>query len=227
MSGVTYDQMKQRQSMPLEAKVAFTVSRIRTWYEHFDGDVYVSYSGGKDSTVLLDIVKRMYPDVPAVFCDTGLEYPEVRELALKNADVVLKPQMTFKQVIEKHGYPFPSKEQALYVYQYKHSKSEKLRNYRWNGWPPNGSFAIAKKWRFLIDAPFEVSNKCCDVMKKSPFHKFERERAISVHRHDGRRVEAAATGVPATWLQLVRCEKAEVNTYGFLDGTGRSRIPAQ
>lgn len=47
--------------------------------------MYVSFSGGKDSTVLLDIVKGMYPDVPAVFCDTGLEYPEVRELALRKA----------------------------------------------------------------------------------------------------------------------------------------------
>ena len=96
MGAVTYEQMKQRQAMPLEAKIRFTEQRIKAWYLHYHGAVYVSYSGGKDSTVLLDITRRLFPDVPAVFCDTGLEYPEVREIALKNADVVLKPEMTFK-----------------------------------------------------------------------------------------------------------------------------------
>lgn len=96
MSGVTYEIMKQRQALPLDSKVVFTEQRIRTWYSHWHGDVYVSFSGGKDSTVLVDIAKRMFPDIPAVFCDTGLEYPEVRELALRKADVVLKPTMNFK-----------------------------------------------------------------------------------------------------------------------------------
>lgn len=172
---ISAEDLKRRQELPLRVKTNLSGARIRQWYEHWQGDVYVSYSGGKDSTVLLDMVKSIYPDVPAVFCDTGLEYPEVRELALKNADVVLKPKMNFKQVIEHYGYPFPSKEQALYIRQYRHTNSEKLRNLRWNGYPPNGSFGISKKWRFLCEAPFEVSEKCCDVMKKTPFHRYEKE----------------------------------------------------
>ena len=169
-----YEFLKARQSLPLESKIAMSMTRIREWVEHFDGDVYVSYSGGKDSTVLLDIVRSVYPDVPAVFCDTGLEYPEVRELALRKADVVLKPKMSFKQVIEKYGYPFPSKEQAQYIWQYRNSKSDKLRDLRMNG-RGSRSYTIAVKWRFLCDAPFEVSEKCCSVMKKAPFRKYEKE----------------------------------------------------
>lgn len=137
----------------------------------------MSFSGGKDSTVLLDLIKNtpgVY-DVPAVFCDTGLEYPEVRAFALANADVVVKPDMTFKAVIEKYGYPVISKEQALYIRQYRHTKSEKLRRLRWDVYPPNGNFAISKKWRHLVNAPFEISEKCCDVMKKAPFKKYEKE----------------------------------------------------
>lgn len=150
--------MKQRQALPLEAKIVFTQSRIREWYSHWQGDVYVSYSGGKDSTVLLDIVKDMYPDVPAVFCDTGLEYPEVRELALKKADVVLKPAMNFKQVIEKYGYPIPSKEQAQLIRELRSTNSDKLRSIRLNGRGGGSNLGmVSTRWMPLVYAPFKVS----------------------------------------------------------------------
>lgn len=165
--------MKQRQALPLEAKIAFTETRIKAWYLHYYGDVYVSYSGGKDSTVLLHIVKRLFPDVPAVFCDTGLEYPEVRQLALKNADVVLKPEMTFKAVLENYGYPLPSKEQAYFIRQARHS-TPRTRALRLG----DSRYSVSNKWRFLLNAPFEISEKCCDVMKKKPFRRFEREREL-------------------------------------------------
>lgn len=168
--------LQQRQSLPLESKVFMSQARIKTWYDHWDGNVYVSFSGGKDSTVLLDLV-RTCPgiwNVPAVFCDTGLEYPEVREFALREADEVLKPELTFKQVIETHGYPCVSKEQAKYLREYRHSNSEKLRDYRWNGRSSDGRFKISEKWKYLADAPFEISERCCDVMKKRPFREYEK-----------------------------------------------------
>ena len=56
-------------------------NRIREWYNHWDGDVYVSFSGGKDSTVLAHLVHDIYPDVPLVFSNTGLEYPEIQNFA--------------------------------------------------------------------------------------------------------------------------------------------------
>lgn len=170
MTGVTWEVYKQRQSLPLEAKIVFTQNRIIEWYRHYHGDIYLSFSGGKDSTVLFDIVKGIFPDVPAVYCDTGLEYPEVREFALKNADVVLKPKMTFKQVLEQYGYPIPSKEQACYIRQARHS-TEHMREIRLG----SSRYSISTKWLPLINAPFEVSEKCCDVMKKKPFKEYARE----------------------------------------------------
>lgn len=101
------------QSYSLERKIQLTCERIKAWYEWWDGQVYVSFSGGKDSTVLLDLVRNVcgYDDVPAVFVDTGLEYPEIREF-VKTFDNVewLKPKKNFKQVINECGYPFISKE---------------------------------------------------------------------------------------------------------------------
>ena len=167
---VSKEMLKQRQAQPLEVKVRMTENRIRSWYEHYQGNVYVSFSGGKDSTVLRHIAKGLYQDIPAVFCDTGLEYPEVRKIGIKYADYVLKPKMNFKRVVEQYGYPFPSKEQAQYLREFKHSKSEKLRNIRLNG-----KYSINKRWLPLLDAPFDVSEKCCDVMKKEPFRRYERE----------------------------------------------------
>lgn len=108
----TLDDLRQLQALPLSLKIRLTQDRIRQWVNEFGEEgVYVSFSGGKDSTVLLHLVRQLYPNIPAVFVDTGLEYPEIREF-VKTFDNVewLKPKMTFKQVIEKYGYPFISKE---------------------------------------------------------------------------------------------------------------------
>ena len=114
----TMQDLYQMQGLPLELKIRMTKSRIRDWINAYGEDgVYVSFSGGKDSTVLLDLVRQDYPRVKAVFVDTGLEYPEIRQF-VKTFDNVewLKPKMTFKQVIKKYGYPFISKEVSEKVY---------------------------------------------------------------------------------------------------------------
>ncbi|WP_243273462.1 phosphoadenosine phosphosulfate reductase domain-containing protein [Coprococcus comes] len=109
----------QMQSLPLKAKIQMTKYRIRQWVEYYGEDgVYVSFSGGKDSTVLLDLVRQMYPNVTAVFVDTGLEYPEIREFVKTFGNVVwLKPKKNFKQVITEFGYPFISKEVSGKIYE--------------------------------------------------------------------------------------------------------------
>lgn len=70
------------QSLPLDIKIRMTKERIKQWYEYWDGMVYVSFSGGKDSTVLKHIVDSIYDDVPSLFVNTGLEYPEIQKFAM-------------------------------------------------------------------------------------------------------------------------------------------------
>jgi 3'-phosphoadenosine 5'-phosphosulfate sulfotransferase (PAPS reductase)/FAD synthetase len=168
-------QLNQRQSLPLEVKIELTKKKIIEWYEHWDGMVYVGFSGGKDSTVLLQLVRELYPEVPAVFCDTGLEYPEIRDFVKTIENVIwVKPKLSFVKIIKKYGFPIISKEQASYIQEYRDSKSEKLKDIRWNG-NKSGRGKISKKWRFLINAPFKISDKCCDYMKKEPSHRYEKE----------------------------------------------------
>lgn len=175
------EDVKRRQSLPLAVKVNLSKARIRQWYEHWRGDVYISFSGGKDSTVLRHLVKEMYPDVPAVFCDTGLEYPELRSFAIENADIVLRPDMTFKAVIEKYGYPVIGKKQARMIRDLKHEteKNANVCNLHRTGYTREGrycpSYKLADRWMNLVDAPFEISEQCCDVMKKKPFKKYEKQ----------------------------------------------------
>lgn len=163
------------QSWDLQHKIQVTTTRIIEWYEHYNGQVYVAFSGGKDSTVLLDIVRRIYPDVPAVFADTGLEFPEVRKFALSQENVVVvKPEMNFRKVIVTYGYPVVSKRTAETV-----EYGKKPGSYRWreihgeiimsNGKPSKFN---CQKWCYLLDAPFKVSAKCCDIMKKRPMKKY-------------------------------------------------------
>ena len=174
----TPEDLKTMQEWSLERKIQVTQTRIIEWYKHWDGMVYISFSGGKDSTVLLDLARRIYPDIKAVFVDTGLEYPELRDY-VKTIDNVtwLKPKMNFKQVIMHYGYPIITKEQSSYIEEYKNTNSEKLRDIRINGnkW---GRGKISKKWQYLINAPFKISDKCCDVMKKNPAKEFEKETGL-------------------------------------------------
>ena len=170
-------QLKQMQSLPLEAKIIKSQQRIREWYEHWDGNVYVSFSGGKDSTVLLHLVRQLYPDVPAVFIDTGLEFPEIKQFVRSTPDItILRPDMSFKAVIDKWGYPVASKMIAADIYKLRnHNLTDKYRNYLLNG-DERGTFGkIPERWKCLLDAPFETSSYCCDVMKKRPFHRYEKE----------------------------------------------------
>lgn len=114
MGKMTIGDLRQKQALPLEAKIIVSKQRIKEWYEHWDGEVYISNSGGVDSTVLSHLVHSLYPDVPDVYCDTGLEYPELRNFIMSKSNVImLKPQMGFIDVIKKYGYPIISKEITL------------------------------------------------------------------------------------------------------------------
>ena len=184
-----YD-LRQMQSLPLDAKIVMTQERIRQWYDHWDGQVYVSFSGGKDSTVLKHIVDGMYDDVPSVFVNTGLEYPEIQQFVREvkagkydcfNPDVeIIRPEMRFDEVIKTYGYPVGSKRIALNIEygrkamdradkkmfeQYIHG----LRRGKKDG-QDYYFMPVPERLMPLVRSNFKISSKCCDIMKKKPLH---------------------------------------------------------
>jgi len=201
-------QLRQRQSLPLEAKIKMSQARIREWYEHWSGQVYVAFSGGKDSTVLLHLVRQMYPDVPAVFVATGTQYPEVRRFVktIENVDWI-RPEKSFKQVIEEYGYPVVSKKVARFIRDVRNptERNEATRHLRLTGYTQDGRYMkgmkIPDRWMFLVNAPFKISEQCCDVMKKRPFLKHVkqtgRQAIVGTMAEDSQQKREA---ISASWL---------------------------
>lgn len=175
----TIDELRMMQALPLELKVAKTKLRIREWVNEFGVEgVYVAFSGGKDSTVLLHIVRQIYPGVEAVFVDTGLEYPEIKKFVKTFDNVtILRPKMRFDEVIKQYGYPVISKEIAERIYYAKNGANWAVQCL--NGNNPDGSKSEfkqgSKKYAQLVCSSIPISHKCCAVMKKNPSKQYERE----------------------------------------------------
>lgn len=176
--------LKLRQSMILEDKIRFTKRRIEEWINNYGVDgCYVSFSGGKDSTVLLDIVREI-ANVEAVFVDTGLEYPEIKQFVKTKDNVtILRPKMSFLEVINEYGYPIISKEVSDAVDQGRKNlsegKTETIRVKKLRGTLKDNHGNPSKfnrpKWGYLLDAPFKISAKCCEIMKKRPAKLYYKE----------------------------------------------------
>ena len=151
-----------------------------------------SFSGGKDSTVLLYIARQLYPDMRAVFSNTGLEYPEIQKFVktFKNVDIIY-PEMRFDQVISTYGYPLIGKEVAEAIYYARRLGSRKVKTTRLkreellgkrpNDENPNERSRYNKeKWLPIAqDLPVMVSHYCCDKMKKSPIHKYHTKTKVA------------------------------------------------
>ena len=224
-------ELYQWQALPLNIKVRMTAERIRNWVNEFGEDgVYVSFSGGKDSTVLVDIVRNVckYKDIPLVFVDVPTQYPELKEFAMAFDNIViLKPKISFAEVCEKYGFPIFSKEISECVadsrkyiriltdrqtdrhteipFAYRiadligidrrvDKENKSFTDLKMENIPSEllkapvkvkqlfgvkcdnfGSMYDRSRYLFMLDAPFDVSNQCCKVMKKQPAHEYAKK----------------------------------------------------
>lgn len=173
------------QKLPLDLKVMMTKAKIREWISQFGKDgVYISFSGGKDSTVLLHLVREEYPNIKAVFVNTGLEYPEIQKFVKRFDNVtILRPKMSFVEVIKKYGYPLVSKEVAECLQQGKIALkrqdgkySYRLKKLFGTALDKNGRKSLfnREKWLPLLYVDFAIGSGCCAVMKKNPMKSYER-----------------------------------------------------
>ena len=196
----TREELELLRALPLDVKVWKTEQRIREFVEHFGEDgVCVSFSGGKDSTVLLHLVRRLYPNVKAVYSDTGLEYPEIRNFVktFDNVDWV-KPKMTFGEIVTKYGYPLFSKETSNIIYyarKFDGKSKIKMRDELLGERQTSArrkkllgelladvhEQSIFNKQKYLIacqQLPFIIGSNCCHVMKKQPMNIYQHQKCV-------------------------------------------------
>lgn len=206
----TAQKLAELQGLPLDRKIQLTQTRLIEWYNAWDGKCYVSFSGGKDSTVLADIVAQVCKingfELVLWFSDTGLEFPEVKqhvkdfkEYLEQKYEISIKlfidypkdrkgNRITFRKVLEDYGYPLISKQIAKNVYDYRSAERQgtletSYAAKQFNGTyinPHNGELSPynCEKWKFLTEAPFKISHRCCNVMKKNTAHNFEKSSGL-------------------------------------------------
>lgn len=179
MSALTRQEVSDRQGWSFYQKIDHTLGAIEQFLRATDGKAYISFSGGKDSTVLLDLVRRVSPTTKAVYIKTGNDYPELSRFVAKfeNVDVV-RPKLTFEQVVAKYGFPLVSKEQAQYIYEAKNTHSPELLDLRMTGHGGTRRGRISESWKHLVEAPFDCTHKCCTVLKKNPAKDYEKRTGL-------------------------------------------------
>lgn len=196
MNAFTREDLKRFQSESLSDKEQRSVAKISEWFSYWNNEVYVAFSGGKDSTVLADLCGYWCSIIKVplylVFANTGLEYPEIQKHVKFFAEwlrqkykievvlEILRPQMRFDEVIKKYGYPMISKEVAKCVSSAKRldSKYGQVCRARLDGTHKQKSGEISlfncAKYKPLLDVDFDISHRCCDVMKKNPSHDYSK-----------------------------------------------------
>lgn len=177
----TLEELKDLQALPLDFKVAMTRDRITEFYERMEGKVYVAFSGGKDSTVLLHIARSIYPDIKAVYANTGIDFPSVVKFikSFDNVDYV-QPNMRFATIIKKHGIVFPSKDASRVLKDARRGCQYAVmalagKNVKGEEDSYKKRFVPLKKY---LDVDVPISDVCCELLKEKPMRDYEKATGL-------------------------------------------------
>lgn len=175
--------------------------------QYGEENFYISFSGGKDSTVLSFLIDLALPNnkIPRVYADTGIELNMVRDFVYNKADnderfFIIKPRVNIKQILENDGYPFKSKFHSRACCEFQRGKKDNVlcteyrtQTSKWN------SRKCPNKLLYQFDDNWDcvkISDKCCDRLKKEPLHNYEKEfnrkiAIIGIMKSEGGRRESA------------------------------------
>ena len=179
---MTVEELHNRQQWTLAQKIDHSLGVIDQFIARMDGKVYLSFSGGKDSTVLLHLCEIIKPDIKCVFVNTGCESVDVvrfveKMKAAHNIEVI-RPKLTPRQVWAKYGFPLVSKDQAFKIdLVRKNPNSASAQKFMRD----SNKFTISKCFRYLCDTEkckYHTSAVCCNKLKKDPCKRYEHESGL-------------------------------------------------
>lgn len=177
-----------------EFLLADRLQKIKSTIEKYgEENFYLSFSGGKDSTVLSALLDMACPGnkIPRVYANTGIEYRLILDFVEREREkehpwelVILEPSVPIMPMLEKEGYPFKSKKHSKLVSIYqRHGKTLGIKTYL--GECPTSkkteceplSFQCPQKLRYQFenDINFRISDKCCERIKEQPLKNYSKE----------------------------------------------------
>ena len=168
------DIVKERQGWTLMQKIDHSLGVIDQFLSRTNNNAYVAFSGGKDSTVLMHLCEILMPDIKCVFVNTGCEYLDIIQFVNQCKEdghniEIIRPEMLPREVWAKYGFPLVSKEVAEQIASIRRNPNSKKSRVALTG-EDTTMFMLKKRWRYLISAEYNTSNKCCDILKKRPSH---------------------------------------------------------
>lgn len=216
------------QMRPFETKLQVTVAKFLEFCQKTNYNVSISFSGGADSSVLLDMFAKFWSkqrnqhnnhSLIVVYANTSNEFASmpkhVKEFCKYIEDKykvqidlhIVRSNVTFFDVVKSEGYPVASKKIARMIRDVREFLAENNIEYkdlepmldhgidtanylrqqnfpativlRLSGYTRENrlckTWMIPRKWRFLITAPFPISEHCCDILKKQPIKMAQKE----------------------------------------------------
>ncbi len=158
------------------------IQSINKLYD-LENNAYISFSGGKDSTVLSCLIDEAIPGnkIPRLYLNTGIEYLTIvsfveRERERDERILIIQPKTNIKDMLEKVGYPFKSKEHSQKVSYYQNSGMGKtVIDYLGKGKKTDFLCPEKLKYNFTPEFKIKVSDRCCRKLKKEIADKWAKE----------------------------------------------------
>lgn len=166
------------------------IAKIRAINEQYDllDNAYISFSGGKDSTILHYLIDEALPgnQIPRVFINTGIEYKATLKFVKQMAEndnrfVIWTVGKDIKKTLNKVGWPFKSKEHAQKLYEWKRGCRSKS-HMRYFRKLPNGFSPCPQVLMYQIQDDFDmnISHFCCHEFKKKPIKDYMKQSKRSI-----------------------------------------------
>ena len=181
---MTKEELREYQNYPLKQKIKLSNEIIQDFYENTPQDkVYISSSFGKDSTVLIHLVRKQFEDVPIVYVDTGVEHPSCIEISKQYENVIrLRPYKPAERIFEEYGFPLPmGKDKSGAVEQIRNNLHDgKFDTYRMRqirGEMGSRMYSY-EELQPIVFAPFKISDKCCYWIKEQPINAFAKKTGM-------------------------------------------------
>lgn len=177
--------------MDYELTLYDRIEIIKTAQAKYDleKNAYLSFSGGKDSTVMHYLLDMALPNnnIPRVFIDTGIEYQAITKFVKHLAEtdkrfIRIKPTQNIKELTTKYGYPFKSKQHShdLAVYQHSGMTTTVKKYLRIEAGKNLIACPKSLMYQFSPEFKIKISDQCCNKMKKEPAHRYEKESGRTI-----------------------------------------------